>query len=269
MSLQPSAREWRLASADIVRCFTGWHIWALLGVSDIRQRYKRSRFGQFWITLTMAVFVCGIGFVYGGLFHNEIREYIPYLTVNMTVWTLISSSISDGTAAFIDASPYLKQESLPKTIFIMRVIVRNLVAFAHNLIIIPFVFLIFLIPPSPVALLAIPGLALLLVGVFFATLILGILCTRFRDMPQIVANLVQLGFFVTPVMWHPEQLGNRAWFIKVFNPFASFLQVVAEPMRGNLPELSTYLSVLVYLLILIVIAWPLFAKFRARIVYWL
>lgn len=269
MFLTPSARDWRLASDDIVRCFTGWHIWALLGVSDVRQRYKRSRFGQFWITLSTGIFVAGIGLVYGGLFHANIRDYIPYLAVNMTVWTLISQTILDGCSTFIEASTYLKQDSLPKTAFVMRILVRNLVAFAHNLLIVPLVYLLFLVTPSPIALLAVPGLALVLIATFFSTLVLGILCTRFRDMPQIVTNLMQLAFFVTPIMWHIEQLGSRGDIIKVFNPFASFLRVVSEPMQGRVPDVETYASVFVYLSILILVAWPLFARFRARIVYWL
>ncbi len=156
------ARDWRLAEQDLTRCLKGWHVWALLGVSDVRLRYKRSRFGQFWITLSMAFFVAGIGFVYGGLFHQNVHDYIPYLAVNMTVWTFIQTSISESCTAFIEAAPYLRQEALPKASFIMRVLVRNLVAFAHNIIIIPLVYLIFFYTPSPVALLAIPGLLLVI-----------------------------------------------------------------------------------------------------------
>ncbi|RYB07007.1 ABC transporter permease [Lichenibacterium ramalinae] len=266
---RPWVREWRLAALDLARCFRGWHVWALLGVSDIRLRYKRSRFGQFWITLSMAFFVAGIGAVYGGLFHQNIHEYIPYLAVNMTIWTFISTSISESCSAFIEAAPYLRQEALPKSTFIMRVLVRNMMAFGHNIIIIPLVFIVFLYAPSPVALLAIPGLLLVLAGVFAASISLALLCTRFRDMPQIVGNLLQLAFFVTPIMWHVEQLGPNAYYIKVFNPFASFLRVVSEPLLGHVPAPETYGTVLVALCVLSLIAWPVFAKFRSRIVYWL
>ena len=262
-------REWRLAGQDLQRCFKGWHVWALLGVSDIRLRYKRSRFGQFWITLSMAFFVAGIGAVYGGLFHQNIHDYIPYLAVHMTIWTFIQTSISESCQAFIEAAPYLRQEALPKTTFIMRVIVRNLMALGHNVIIIPLVFVTFLYPPNSAAFLAIPGLALVLAGVFLASMGLALLCTRFRDMPQIVGNLLQLAFFVTPIMWHVEQLGPNAFYVDVLNPFAAFLRVVSEPLLGHVPAPQTYLTVLVSLGVLSLVAWPSFAKFRARIVYWL
>ena len=262
-------REWRLAGQDIARCFRGWHVWALLGVSDIRLRYKRSRFGQFWITLSMAFFVAGIGAVYGGLFHQNVHEYIPYLAVNMIVWTFIQTSISESCQAFIEAAPYLRQEALPKSTFIMRVMVRNTIALGHNVIIIPLVFLLFLYAPSAVAVLALPGLVLVMLGVAMASTCLALLCTRFRDMPQIIGNLLQLAFFVTPIMWHVEQLGQNAFYVEVFNPFAAFLRVVSEPLLGHVPAPGTYLTVLVSLGVLTLVAWPCFAKFRARIVYWL
>ena len=263
------ARDWRLGGQDLARCFKGWHVWALLGVSDIRLRYKRSRFGQFWITLSMAFFVAGIGAVYGGLFHQKVHDYIPYLAVNMIVWTFIQTTISESCQAFIEAAPYLRQEALPKSTFIMRVMVRNLIALGHNAVIVPVVFIAFLYAPSPVALLALPGLALVMAGVFAASTGLALLCTRFRDMPQIVGNLLQLAFFVTPIMWHVEQLGQNAVYVEVLNPFAAFLRVVSEPLLGRVPAPGTYGTVLVALAVLSLVAWPCFARFRGRIVYWL
>ena len=262
-------RDWRLAGQDLARCFKGWHVWALLGVSDIRLRYKRSRFGQFWITLSMAFFVAGIGAVYGGLFHQNIRDYIPYLAVNMTVWTFIQTSISESCQAFVEAAPYLRQEGLPKSTFILRVMMRNVMALGHNVVIVPLVFVLFGYAPNAAALLALPGLALVLAGVFLASVSLALLCTRFRDMPQIVGNLLQLAFFVTPVMWHVEQLGPNAVYVDVLNPFAAFLRVVSEPLLGRVPAPGTYATVLVALGVLAVVAWPCFARFRSRIVYWL
>ncbi len=269
MSLQPSTRDWRLAHLDLARCFANWHIWVLLGITDIRQRYMRSRFGQFWITVSTGLFVLGVGSVYAGLFHADVRAFIPFLAVNMIVWTLMSGTIMEGSTSFIEASNYMKQDSLPKTVFVMRILTRNCIAFAHNLIIIPIVYIVLLVIPSPVAFLAIPGLCVVLIAAFFYILVLGTVCARFRDLGQIVSNLVQLAFFVTPIMWHLDQLGRRGDYILWFNPFASLLQIVAEPMQGRIPPLTTYGIALGYVAVLAIISWTLFARFRSRIVYWL
>lgn len=246
-----------------------WQIWSLMGVSDIRQRYKRSRFGQFWITLSMAVFVAGIGLVFSMLFNQSVAEYVPYLAVNYIIWTFMSGVVSDSTSAFVQGAVFLRQENLPKSIFVMRVIVRNLIALAHNIIIVPPVFLFFGVKPTWAIFLMIPGFLLMLVAAYLVTLMCGILCTRFRDLPQIIANLLQLAFFMTPIMWRIDQLGGQGWWVTHLNPFAIFLRIVADPIRGRIPETLDYVSALIVIAGLLAITWPLFARFRARIVYWL
>ncbi len=280
MSLTPAQRNWKLAKADISSGLRAWESWYLLGISDIRLRYKRSRFGQLWITLSMAIFIGGIGFVYAKLFKREIGTFLPFLAVNYVVWSLVSGLITDSATAFTQASVYMTQEALPKSIFAMRIVVRNLVLFAHNIVIIPVLYALislyftiwptvgFKSPwPGPEVFLAIPGLALTIIAAFLVVLLLGIICTRFRDMVQILQNVVQMAFFMTPVMWEAKDIGN-IWIV-VFNPFYSFLAIVADPIRGQLPQRAAYIGAITVIVILTAVTLPLFSRCRARIVYWL
>ena len=112
---------------------------------------------------------------------------------------------------------------------------RNFVAFAHNLVIVPVVFAALGHWPSWTWLMVPLGLLLVAVAGFLVALICGILCTRFRDLPQIVQNIVQIAFFISPVTWPISALRDRADYIVGLNPFAAFLRVVADPMRGEMP----------------------------------
>ena len=269
MSLRPTSRDWALAWHDLSVGFVSWQIWSLLGFTDIRQRYLRSRFGQFWITLSTAIFIGGIGTVYSVLFRQPIRGYIPYLAVNITVWTLISQTISESSSVFTSSAVYLRQDAIPKTTFILRLLVRNLITFAHNLVIVPLAFLIFSVPVAPTALLAIPGLLIVLVALFIISLNLGILSTRFRDLPQIITNALQLIFFVTPIMWRADQLSGARLELVTWSPMATLLRIVSEPLLGRIPGRGEYLVSLAFILVLVALTLPLFARFRARLVYWL
>lgn len=264
-----SRREAALAVADLRIGSRSWPIWTHLGLMDIRQRYRRSRLGQFWITLSMALFVGGIGLVNASLFKAAASDYIPYLAASFTVWTLVAGLANDATGVFTQAAPFLRQAAIPKTVFVLRVMTRNLVAFAHNLAIVPLVFLAFGVWPGATALLALPGLALLLAAGFCAVHAMGVLATRFRDLPQIMQNVVQLAFFLTPVMWRPEQLGPQAQALLSFNPFAVYLSLVADPLLGRAPSATAWLAGVGLLIPLGGVAWLLFARFRARIPYWL
>ncbi len=258
-----------LMVGDIASALSRWRIWWLLGTGDIRQRYSRSKFGQFWITFSMAIFVVAIGSVYALLFNQPITEFLPYIAANFVVWTLIAGILGESAVVFVQAETFLRQEPLPKSLFVMRSLVRNVVNFAHNIVIVPVVMLAMGQLPTLTWLLVPVGLLLIVLAGFFATLLLGVLCTRFRDLPQVVQNLVQIAFFITPVMWPAKSLRAQVAAIVDYNPFAALLNVASEPMRGIVPSTLSYgLSVLT-IIVLAALSLPLFARFRARIVYWL
>ena len=269
MSLRPTREDWALAARDLKRGLSAYHLWFLLGFNDIRQRYNRSKLGQFWITLSMGIFISGIGIVYSVLFNQPIREYVPYVAVNITIWTLISGIVGESPNVFTQSAIYLRQDATAKCVFVMRLLVRNAIILAHNLIIIPIAFLSFLIVPSPVLLLFVPGLVLVLAAMFFLIVILGTLATRFRDLAQIIQNALQLLFFVTPIMWRASQLTAGHEGFVLWNPFAALLGIVADPILGRVPSRGTYGVACLTLVVLAVLALPLFARFRARLVYWL
>src|ERR1700733_6740277 len=176
------AGDLSLAGTDISRGMKDWRAWLLLGMNDIRQRYRRSRIGQFWITLSMAVTIGTLGVLYAYLFNTTIQDYLPYLAVGMVVWGTISAIVTDACVVFTGAEMYLRQVPMPKTVFVHRMLVRNLVILAHNGVILP---VLFLVPDVPIhwqALLFVPGLLLIVFNGVWIRLLVGTLCARFRDM---------------------------------------------------------------------------------------
>jgi ABC-type polysaccharide/polyol phosphate export permease len=266
----PSLREHlMLAGSDFARAFGDWRVWLLLGTNDIQQRYQRSRVGQFWITLSMMVMTGALGFVYSYLFRTPIRSYLPYLAMGIVVWTLLSSLTTEACGAFTTSETYLRQVPIPKSVFVHRLIVRNMVVFAHNLAIAPVLYLAFGHWPGWPVLLMPPGLAVVIVNGFWVGLLLGTLCARFRDLPQIVASLMQIAFFITPVMWKADQLPPEVGWLTRTNPLASLVVIVRDPLLGQVPDARNYFIGLGLALVGLATAIPFFARFRARIVYWL
>ena len=171
-----------LARADFVVSLKSWRMWLLLGMNDIRQRYRRSRLGQFWITMAMATTIVSLGILYAYLFHMPLAQYLPYLGASFVVWSLISSIVLDSCSVFIGAEGFLRQVPLPKSVFVHRMLVRNLVIFLHNVIILPPLFLIFRVPIGWTFPLAFIGIAMILLNGVWIGLFLGTVCARFRDL---------------------------------------------------------------------------------------
>jgi lipopolysaccharide transport system permease protein len=255
------------AFSDLKSGLALWPLWVRLGWNDILQRYRRSMLGPFWLTASMAIMVISLGLLYAELFNTPIHDFLPYLCVGLLVWNLISSFLTEGGTLFTGAESYIKQIRLPYSVYVFRSSWSKLIIFAHNFVIYFGILLYFEIWPGAVALLAIPGLLLVLLNGALITLLIGMVSARFRDVPQLINSMVQIVFFVTPIMWKPELLRNRT-YIADFNPFYHLLEIVRAPLLGGAPLAKSYIAVLLITLVNAVIVGAFFARFRSRISYW-
>ena len=256
-----------LALKDLKNGISSIHVWLMLGWQEIRQRYRRSVIGPFWLTISTGAMIAGMGPLYGRLFGQDISAYFPYLAISFIVWLLIANLINDCSNAFIAAEGFIKQIRMPLTIHILRVIWKNLIIFVHNLAIVALVFLFY--PPEPGWHLLQFPIALLLIAVnaLWFGILVGLLCARFRDIPLIISSVVQVGFFLTPVMWKADMLGKHIWFAKI-NPLYHFIEIVRAPLIGGGPTLLSWGAVLTITLTGYVVMILVFSRFRARIAYW-
>lgn len=257
------------ALEDLFQGIFQWRIWLLLGWQDIKLRYRRSYLGPLWITVSMIVTIFSMGFLYGHLFKMNLNVYFPHLAAGLLTWTLIASLITESTLAFIESYQFLKQIKLHYTVFIMRIITRNVIIFLHNLV--AFIFVIFYvhIPLTIDTLLFIPGLLIIiLIGIAFG-MIIAIGGTRFRDISPIIASLTQIFFFLTPVIWSVNSLPAKyAYFVR-YNPFAQLISLIRDPLLGHAAPMHTYFITIGITLCSVTLMLLLFSRVRHKIIYWL
>ncbi|AIF49384.1 ABC transporter permease [Dyella japonica A8] len=268
MQLQNTAAgSFAAAWSDFNAAIKRHEVWAALAWQDIRQKYKRSVLGPFWITLTMLVTISGMGPLYGSLFKMDIRDFIPYLALGIITWGLLSSLILEGCVTFLGSDSLIRSVRLPMGTYVFRMIYRNVLTFAHNLAAYIPVILFFGITPQWRWLAAIPGVLIIILTAIPLSFILGIFCARFRDMQQIIGSIVQLVFFMTPIFWKPDLLREHAYLAN-FNPLYLFIETIRGPIYGYIPGVNTYLGVCGVMILLYVLAIPLFVKYRQRIAFW-
>lgn len=257
----------RYAFRDFKDAAAHYEVWSALSWMEIKQRYRRSLLGPLWITLTTLVTIVGMGPLYSVLLRLDIRDFVPYLALGIITWGLLSSTITDGCNALVGSDRLIRSMRLPFFMHVFRSILNNLIVFLHNLLaLVPVVIYCGMIPQWR-WLLAIPGVLLIALAALPASMILGMLCARFRDMQPIVGSVVQLSFFLTPVMWKPELLGDRMYVAK-FNPLFLFMDAVRGPIYGYVPSQRTYLGIAIVIGILCLMAVPLFSRYRQRIAFW-
>jgi ABC-2 type transport system permease protein/lipopolysaccharide transport system permease protein len=253
--------------ADVAAGIRAWRLWTAWAWLDTLQRYRRSLIGPFWMTISMALTIGGMGLVFGTLFRQPLTDFFPYLTAGMITWQLISGMVNESCTVFTLQDRFIKQLNLPLSIYPQRNVAKQFILFAHHFAIFVLVAVIFRSKVTVYTLLAPVGLAVLFLNGVAVSLFIGTLATRFRDIGPIVTNLVQLAFFVTPVLWKPELLGHRR-YIADLNPLYHFVEIVRRPLLGELPSGLTMAVVLAITVINTAVALWFFGRYRKRIAYW-
>lgn len=246
-----------------------WPIWVMLGTQDIKMRYRRSSIGPFWITISTAVTIYCMGFLYGHLFKLDLATYFPYLGAGIIGWTLLSTLMIESCHIFIESENYIRNQESFMSLFMMRLILRNMTIFAHNLLAFMPIIFIFHLGTGLSLLALIPGLFLIALNVLCWGMVLAILGTRYRDIAQMINSIVQVIFFLTPVMWMPKLLPERIQWAITYNPFYHFLNLIRAPLLNQPWGADTLWMVMIVSVMGALSYLAMTHKYTQRVIFWL
>jgi ABC-type polysaccharide/polyol phosphate export permease len=257
------------ALIDLREGLRAWPIWTALSWLDVRQRYRRSALGPFWITISMAVLVSTLGVLYAGLFQQDPSTMLPHIAAGFLVWGLFSATVAESTNAFVGAEGLIRHGGLPLSLHIYRVLFRNILTSAHNLVV---MLPIYIWQPQLISWLlplSLLGAVLAAAALFPTAAMLAILGTRFRDLHPIVVNVLQILLFVSPILYEHGALPPAVRPIADLNPMTYLIDVIRAPMLGTLPSPHVYGVLVAITLAAWLGAFALFRVARPRIAYWL
>jgi ABC-type polysaccharide/polyol phosphate export permease len=212
--------------------------------------------------------VVAMGVIFSRIFDQETRTYMPYLMTGLVIWQFIQNSITEGCNTFLSVASVLQQVPMPFSIHAYRTVYRNLLVLGHNSVIVPIGILIFGVPIDWHIILVVPALFLLAINGVWAGLLLGAVSARFRDIPPIIANFLQVVFFVTPIFWPANRLGRWETLAEL-NPVFAAIDITRAPLLGLAPAPFSWIVMSAFTVVGCTISFLFFARFRHRIAYWI
>jgi ABC-type polysaccharide/polyol phosphate export permease len=242
-------------------------IWSSLAHADIRSKYRLSTFGSLWITLTTGALALAIGLIYGQFFGQDMHSYLPYFTANYITWTFIASVVGEASVTLIGAGNLIKSSQMPIIFYVLRMLQRNLIVALHNAIVLAAIWPFVRWSLYPSAVLSLAGLVLLYLFLVGTSTIIAIVCVRYRDIPPLIQVLIQFLFFLTPIIWYPEQIRFGAVILK-FNPVAYMLIVVRDPILGRPVDIQTWMIAIGLAAASLIAGAFMYVRFRHRIAFW-
>jgi ABC-type polysaccharide/polyol phosphate export permease len=256
------------AVGDLAAAVFRPRLWIALSVQDVKARYRGSLLGPWWITISMAALISGMSVLYSNLMHLSLEEYVPWMCCGIVLWGFLAATIQEGCEALTGAAMVLRQTALPTCMFMLRTVLRNMIVLAHNLVIVGAMVLLFNLTDGlrpfefAAALLATTFVLICVVT------IASIASARFRDIPQIIAAVLQVLLFLTPVFWRADQLPQKAEFL-LANPAFHLIQIMRSPLIGSETPWGSWIFVGILSAALAVAAFFTYASARRRIVHFL
>lgn len=259
-----------IACLDLAAALKRHSLITMLAWQDIQQRYRRSALGPFWLTISMGVMIGVISLVFSQVFKVPTYDFLPFIAIGIILWTFISNVIIEGCNGFIVAENIIKQLPIPLFVHILRMVWRNILILAHNIVIFPLVMLSIGKPLGLVALLSIPGFILATINLTWVALILATISARYRDMPLMIASLMQVAFYLTPIIWMPKTVSAHVGnYLLDLNPLYHLMEIMRAPLLGQLPTTTNWLVSIAMAIIGSLLALTFYGNYRRRIAYWL
>ncbi len=242
----------------------------VLVVRELKARYRGSVLGFLWslVNPLLNLLIYAIVFTY----ILEQRDpstspYVLFLASGLLPWTWLSASILQGASSILDGSAMLKKIAFPAEVLPIVYILSNGVHFILSLPIY-MAFALYFHLPFHASLLALP--LLFFAQILFSAsicLVVAALTVFFRDLRDLVANLLTLWFFSSPIIYSMRmpalEKSSALRQLLMLNPLTHLIEAYhAVLFHGRWPHLTGFLAFLAFSLIALVFAYALFDRLR-------
>ncbi|MEO8033226.1 MAG: ABC transporter permease [Acidobacteriota bacterium] len=242
---------------------------AALTARDLKARYRGSVLGYFW-SLANPLLLLGVyTLVFTKFFPSKVAQPFPlFLFTGILPWTFFSAAILESTNAISGNAGLIKKVMFPAEALPVVVVLSHLVHFALAIPVLLAAKLAFALAGQTTmkwTIFLVP-LLMLLQSCFVAGLALAISSASilFRDLRDIVTNMMQLGFFVTPIIYTIDSVDSR-WVRALLrlNPMTPFVIAYQDVLfYGVLPTLSDTFLMIAYALASLALGFAVFDRLR-------
>jgi ABC-type polysaccharide/polyol phosphate export permease len=243
-------------------------IWAL-ALKDLKVRYKRSVLGFLWALLNPALLMIVLALVFSTIMRMNIQHYAIFLLSVLLPWTFFSQSLAYAVESIVGNGDLIKKVAVPKLVFPVAVVISNLINLLLSIIPLALIILAMRHPfhwtwvylPVPLVILAIFTLG--------ATFLFATANVYYRDVTHIVQILLQVLFYVTPIIYSADMFPAKYRWAFHLNPlnylFNGFRLAV---YNGQLPRIQSIAASLTCALVALVIGFAIFRKHQSEFVFY-
>jgi len=253
-------------AVDFKEVYLYWELLAFLIWRDIKIRYRQTVLGGLWALLQPFIAMLIFSFIFNRLAHvqSDGPPYKLFAYAGLAPWTFFSTSVTQSSNSLIANQQLVSKVYFPRIFIPLGAVGALLLDLALALLLFAVMMLYYRWPLTP----AVLWLPLFLLGTVLAAagtgLILSALNVSFRDVKYAVPFLVQMGLFVTPVIYPARYVPERWQLLMGLNPMAGMVIGFRHALLGSPASWGVILVSLASSVVLFVSGLFVFRRMESR-----
>ena len=200
---------------------------------NLKIKYRRSFFGFFWTIISPLAISIIYFFVFKIIMKIDQQLYLPFILSGVLPWTFFSASLSEATESIVNNHNLISKIPVPTHVFPFVVTVTHFSTLILAFPIILATVWISGITPELRSLLCIPfSISLLIICYSFGT-VLAMAYVYFRDLKHAIGLILQVWFYVTPIVYSKEMIPEKYRFLIFVNPVGPSFIGIQESIVGT------------------------------------
>lgn len=249
-----------------------------LTLRELRTKYRRSFLGWTWSLLNPLATVALYSFVFGQLFGavaptgepSGLTQFSLYLLCGIIPWSFFSTVTNMSTGAILGNAGLVRKVAFPRQALVISQVLFMMVQATIELGLVALILLIAgspLLPWLPMVLLLLILLAMFAAGIALAV---SVLTVYFRDLPYLWTIIIQVWFFITPIVYNYDSVKDRlsgpAQALISWNPMTGFIRSFRHCLfDGTHPDFRVVGALAICSLVSLGVGSAVFVRFNRRL----
>jgi lipopolysaccharide transport system permease protein len=237
----------------------------VLAKKDFKIRYRNSVLGFLWALLNPLAYMLILTLVFSLLLRVNIPNFAAWLLVGLLVWRFFSIGTSQGLVSIIGNPSMVSKVYVPRYIIVLSTNLANLLGAALEFgALLPL--LVLLGGSLTTYALFLPAILILeFLLVFGISLGLSALSLRYRDFYELWDIALQLGFFLSPIVYDTSLIPTRFQYLYSLNPVTRLIDSArAIFLLHHLPSLYDNAVIILSVMIFLFIGFLIFRSLEGR-----
>lgn len=239
-----------------------------LTINSLKIKYKRSKLGLSWSMLNPIFNITVIAFVFSHIMGMTYAKFAIFFFSGFLAWNLYSGSVVAASNSLINNEALIKKVPINLIIFPLVSVGINIVEFMLSMFTLTMLLVLVGLKFS-LAILFVPvAFILLLLFTTGLALMVSIMTSFFRDFAHIFFVIMQLWFYLTPVLYPKTFLQGKSQILKYINPMVLYIDLFRDPIaNGQLPPYGEIISAIILSCCVLGMGILIFNKYKSQVIF--